>query len=362
MAPTSTSHESLSDEWQVFLVRVINSFIITAFHFLLYGLYIPLFHTSIRLLAKRPPSPSRRYHQLSLITLFTLASVAVPLSSMFDVLHIASGFFSNSLPFVILQIDIQICRYVILFIIMLIVDSILIFRCFVIFGYRNKRYTPAIAVVLLVVVNLCGLIFSIWTEIEIRRRVEGDTSTPFHTIPQYIANGFVGLIALVNFTLTTILASRIWWISRKNRELQVLRGRHSADERIDRLKTVVAILLESGLLYLIMYIIFIIGNFAKVTDSFDTGSILIQVGGITPTLIFVRAAMNRPAEQESMTSGMNSQGQQMDYSRSIQIQSFTEIRDDTQRERKASETSSHFELNLRPSNGVTFPSSGSRLR
>ncbi|KAG7096200.1 hypothetical protein E1B28_003650 [Marasmius oreades] len=284
MAPTVTLRGSQNGETHIFIVRVVSSFIITAFHFLLYGLYIPLFRTSLNLMKKRPSSRAQMFHKIALIVLFTLASVAVPLGLTFDIYHVAVAYYSNPNPYYKTQIDIQIARYVIIYVMMLFIDSILIFRCFVIFGYQKNKYALSVLIGLVFIFNMLGMIFSIWTEIEFWRRIGTPAFSHFVNIPQYLANGFLGLLALINFILTTLLATRIWWLLRKNRDIRYTKS------PMKGLSTIVAILLESGLIYLLMYVVFIIGNLVK--NSFDLGSMMIQIGGITPTLIFVRANMN----------------------------------------------------------------------
>ncbi|KAG7096197.1 hypothetical protein E1B28_003647 [Marasmius oreades] len=321
MAPTPLLRDSKSGETHVFLVWVVSSFIITAFHFILYGLYIPLFRTSLILMRKRPPSRAQTFHKIALIVLFTLASAAVPLGLAFDIHRAALAFYSDPNPYYRTQIDIQIARYVIIYIMMLFIDSILIFRCFVIFGYRKKKYALAVVIGLVFIFNMLGTVFSIWTEIEFRRR---PAFSHFVNIPQYLANGFLGILALINFVLTTLLATRIWWLLRKNREIQSMRGNEPSSSYMKGLSTVVAILLESGIIYLVMYVVFIVGNLAK--DSFDLGSMMIQIGGITPTLIFVRVNMNgRPSEFEEADEDGSHRLQTQSTFTSRSVRSLSEI-------------------------------------
>ncbi|KAG7087029.1 hypothetical protein E1B28_013008 [Marasmius oreades] len=327
MAPTLPLHGSQSGETHVFIVRVVTSFVITAFHFLLYGLYIPLFRTALILMRKRPPSAARTFHKISLVALFTLASIAVPLSLTFDIYHIAVAYYTDSSPYYRTQIDVQIARYAIIYIMMLIIDSILLFRCFVIFGYRKKKVALGLLIGVVFILNMLGTIFSIWTEIEFRKRIGTPAFAHFVNIPQYLANGFLGLLALINFILTTLLATRIWWLSRRNRALRYERGDESSTRgHIRGLNTIVAILLESGVLYLVMYVIFIVGNLVK--NSFDLGSMTIQIGGITPTIIFVRANMNgrssEPEEEDYHDNSSNAIQSQSNYS-SRSVRSLSEV-------------------------------------
>ncbi|KAF9260476.1 hypothetical protein L218DRAFT_946775 [Marasmius fiardii PR-910] len=151
-----------------------------------------------------------------------------------------------------------------------IIDLILIFRCFVIFGYGKKRRLYPV-----LVVAFCILI----------------DRFPEPTLKQYVANAFLGLSALINFTLTSVLAGRIWWLTR--------------GMPLGRFRAVVTILLESGVLYIIGLAIFMADNLAEGTP-YDAGSVLIQIGGITPTLIIVRANPDSSnTESKSVAEGQD---------------------------------------------------------
>ncbi|KAF9257366.1 hypothetical protein L218DRAFT_1006272 [Marasmius fiardii PR-910] len=157
------------------------------------------------------------------------------------------------------------------------------------FGTETKRILcPGSLIALSVLVNVGALVSVIVTATDFRRRTA--TGLLVLTIEKYVTNGCIGLSTLINFALTSVLAGRIWWLSRRSRM-----GHNKVSERFG---FVWVILLESGLLYLLGLAVYLVGNFA---EAYDAGSVLIQIGGITPTLIVVRANPNSSGSGDSGT-------------------------------------------------------------
>ncbi|KAF9254788.1 hypothetical protein L218DRAFT_1009292 [Marasmius fiardii PR-910] len=76
----------------LFRRAVVNPFIISAVTLFLYGLYIFLFRIGFDILRKRKKSWERLFHQVSLASLFILASIGVPLGIGYDILVVAISF------------------------------------------------------------------------------------------------------------------------------------------------------------------------------------------------------------------------------------------------------------------------------
>ncbi|KAL0580845.1 hypothetical protein V5O48_001137 [Marasmius crinis-equi] len=97
-----------------------------------------------------------------------------------------------------------------------------------------------------------------------------------------------------NTVLTVLTGARIWWIT--------LQARKVMGKAVDtQYKAIVAIVLESGLLYsLTLMIAIIVGDTldpdGRGTVPVDLTMISTQMSGIAPTLIIVRAAYNKTAE------------------------------------------------------------------
>ncbi|KAG7097645.1 hypothetical protein E1B28_004977 [Marasmius oreades] len=284
--PTSTALVSQLSEREpvltIFRRNVMNPIIISSLSLFLYGLYILLFRISIVLLKRRKKSRERSFHQISLRTLFVLASIGVPLGLAHDVLATTKPVWRLAglgLPFPAYQKDLSIRDIVFYVTPSFTVDTILIFRCFVMFGYRRRFVV--IPIVACIIIDLGAIICGI---LDLSIRALGLDAAHIEVIDT-LSDICVGCNALLNILLTTALAGRIWSISWKG-EIATKRS-----------STIVSILLESGLLYLLTLAVMAVGNLLE-AETFDIGSIMIQVSGIAPTLIIVRANIGRRLEVE----------------------------------------------------------------
>ncbi|KAF9256721.1 hypothetical protein L218DRAFT_1022947 [Marasmius fiardii PR-910] len=98
---------------------------------------------------------------------------------------------------------------------------------------------------------------------------------------------------IFNAICTSRPAGRIIWASQGN-----YGGSSSIDQRTKKGFTAIsAILLESGLLYLLTLAVFVVGDLLE-AENFDIGSILTQVSGIAPMLMIVRGNINQPKGEE----------------------------------------------------------------
>ncbi|EEB95244.1 hypothetical protein MPER_05817, partial [Moniliophthora perniciosa FA553] len=108
----------------------------------------------------------------------------------------------------------------------------------------------------------------------------------------------------VNVILTLLTAGRIWWISREARK-------HMGPAIKTKYNTIVAIILESGILYPVFLTTNVI--YSSLADpgghssaSFSFGAVTFQVAGIAPTLITIRAARGKTFEHTSMNQIVSS--------------------------------------------------------
>ncbi|KAJ7579893.1 hypothetical protein C8J56DRAFT_1166407 [Mycena floridula] len=153
---------------------------------------------------------------------------------------------------------------VLFFITNLLADAVLINRCYVIWGMR-KRFiiVPAFTYICMII-----LLF-----------VQIALNTVSFILAFLVAVGF--LTSLISVCLT---AGRIWWIHK---------ARNALGDRIGNwFKTTTAVILDSGLLYLVA----IIGGLLTVITggSVETGifvAIMYQAVGIAPTLMILRISL-----------------------------------------------------------------------
>ncbi|KAG7098052.1 hypothetical protein E1B28_000026 [Marasmius oreades] len=210
---------------------------------------------------------------------------------MYDLLAVAGSFWELArpglkfpFPLARLEFVLQITRYLILFFMGFTVDCILIFRCYVIFGYRRRFFF--VPLILCIVIDVGAIISGVWDAVE-TRKIGHDSD-----LMDNISNSFLGASALFNFVLTGAIAGKIW---------SVLRGSLAVDDWTKRrFKMVVSIVLESGLLYSLTIAVMIVGDLLD-AETFNIASIMTQISGIAPTLMIVRANISRGLEDEEDT-------------------------------------------------------------
>ncbi|KAF9257016.1 hypothetical protein L218DRAFT_1006651 [Marasmius fiardii PR-910] len=254
----------------VFRDIVITPILINSCHLFLYGLYIFIFRVAISALKERPHSPERRFHVISLNTLFILATVNVPFRLAVDIFFCKLVFWKweglGFLEYVLTVVpgyhkDRSICDLSVSW----------VFRFFVIWGYR-KIYVviPMMAFVLVDVVGvLCAAISA--SQASLTATIIADTA--------------VGINAFLNIVLTVLIAVRIWRETHRNADL--IGGLWSTK----KINTIIAVVLESGILYAIVVIAFIVCN--SLPKGPVLNGIVVQVAGIAPTLIVARANSHR---------------------------------------------------------------------
>ncbi|KAL0575613.1 hypothetical protein V5O48_006360 [Marasmius crinis-equi] len=166
--------------------------------------------------------------------------------------------------------------------------SVFIHRCYIIWNFKRRIAYPL--AFMSVALNVFGLIIS-----AISMTGLSNTSDPrkkaLFVRSTTILNGYRLASLGLNFLITLLTAGRIWVISRQARALM---GRE-----IDRrYKTIIAILLESGIMYPLATLLWVILEFVVDPESkgivpIDTSVDITQFAGIAPTLVIVRAAYGR---------------------------------------------------------------------
>ncbi|KAF9259204.1 hypothetical protein L218DRAFT_947756 [Marasmius fiardii PR-910] len=248
----------------------VNPIIIHSCQFFLYGVYIFIFRDAMKALKRRPHpwSPECRFHIYSLILLFILATVDIPVKLTRDVFFWKCVFWKweglgLSEAHTRVLLGCQFLQYGIILLVGLIADAVMVFRFFVIWGYR-KIY---------VVVPMVGFVL-----------IDG-----------------LGANGILNLTLTVLIAVRIWWNSRKIKS-QI--GKWSTKGT----NTIIAIVLESGIVYAIVQIAYVISNFFPLL-RIDLNGVLVQAAvGSTMHERVVRANsrlreshLDVPREEEETT-------------------------------------------------------------
>ncbi|KAF9255176.1 hypothetical protein L218DRAFT_1081974 [Marasmius fiardii PR-910] len=167
-----------------------------------------------------------------------------------------------------------------------IADSMLIHRCYIIWQSRIIMYLLAsIAIILNGISFGCGIVGTL-----------GKTIPDFQlfTTGSNIDNVTGIGTAVFQVLLALLTGGRIWWISREARRLmgQLTEARY---------KSIVVIIIESGVLYatcLVAALILelVVDHNAQGLVPFDLGPIVTLMSGLAPTLIIVRVAYGKSVD------------------------------------------------------------------
>ncbi|KAJ8075320.1 hypothetical protein PM082_019658 [Marasmius tenuissimus] len=162
-------------------------------------------------------------------------------------------------------------------------DCTLVHRCYVVWNSRKLVLYPLAFFSFAINAILLGA--------GIPALVGYFTQATLRTLANDVNSAAFVAAACFNFILTLMTAGRIWWISREARNIM--------GKDIDsQYKTVVKIVIESGLLYstplLIVFIYqLVVGGFSV---PFDPTVIPAQLSCLAPTIIIVRAGYNKSVE------------------------------------------------------------------
>ncbi|KAJ6594800.1 hypothetical protein B0H19DRAFT_1247443 [Mycena capillaripes] len=156
----------------------------------------------------------------------------------------------------------------------LVTDSLLIYRCFIIWG-RNVRII-ILPILMLLVTTVLGSLTA----------VSDVLFVPYH-VDARIA---YAMVLLTNVVLTALTAGRIWWIRRD--ACIVLESAH-----IQKYNTAIGMIVESGAIYCLTVIIYLITISIPNLDNSPVSTIvraaLPQIMNIAPILIIVQVGLGR---------------------------------------------------------------------
>ncbi|KAJ8073122.1 hypothetical protein PM082_019990 [Marasmius tenuissimus] len=272
---------------------------------LAYGTYLTLFLTSLFVLTQRRrnscPSASSLYspkvHLTQTILLFVVTTIADGIYAVetgremlisFDVFKNASyDEYRERMRGGGSRVVIQVVFIVSAVILNTTVDLILISRCYSIWNKSKRVAVPLIVVSAIVnligitAIPFIGLDSSSWPH---PSKWNEQAATPL-IMTFFMAN------LIFNLMLTLLTAGRIWWIGR---EAELLLG----PAVYKRYNTVIAIILESGIIYPLAQLLNVVFSFAYQPPHmpFNPLPIVITAAGIAPTLVTVRVALGQSVE------------------------------------------------------------------
>ncbi|KAF8869935.1 hypothetical protein BD779DRAFT_631369 [Infundibulicybe gibba] len=234
------------------------------FETLLYGIYIALFFICIHILLRNKPERTLQFPLLVLaVLMFAIATADIGVTYASLLRYALQGEiipFRRIYPKFMLYVTNNVLA-----------DTLVIYRCYVVWGH-NRRII-IFPCILLLAATICGYLF------------EGATSPSLkRSFPIYLLMTFT-----LNTLITILTAGRIWWISRKARQIL-------GSDLVKRYNSAIAIIVESGAIYSTYIILDVIISGQLVLDAG-----LIQMVGIVPTLIIVQVGLGRGIVGRSTT-------------------------------------------------------------
>ncbi|KIK57254.1 hypothetical protein GYMLUDRAFT_75753 [Collybiopsis luxurians FD-317 M1] len=284
---------------------VIDPFIVITIGVLLYGIYLTLLSSAIYLLAWRQSAQGhRKFHIVALVALFIFATAAVVVDIIgsagaiivtfedFDGTITSAEQGKSKALFLNILEETVLLMYSLANIV---ADIILISRLYIVWGCRKR---VVVVPVIIVILNNILAILDATIRLKVVLVVDGpenetmSTSDIFWTENATVMTlSFMIVNLVVNTLVTGLIAGRIWWISRK---INASYGRNGSQRKYRR---VIAIILESGVLYPVSILIaLLIGQL--VVPSPNLFAILAEIVAIAPTLIIVRVAMGVDVNDE----------------------------------------------------------------
>ncbi|ESK86773.1 hypothetical protein Moror_15151 [Moniliophthora roreri MCA 2997] len=277
----------------------------------IYGIYTVLFIISLRVLICRQDRPNRALYMFFTIALFALTSA-------YNIVEIFSYARQATLEFTFIknqdwaswlaylnhdnvktilfgwEIVLPLC-------LVTIADLMLLHRCYVIWGSSKWIAFPMIFLILSLAI--CEIVTCAFGIIGISNTADPAGSWLYFQ-GNIIDSAFWLADMGVNIILTLLTAGRIWWISREARK-------HMGPAIKTKYNMIIAIILESGILYPIFLTTGVIYNLSVDPDShgsapFSLSTVVYQVAGIAPTLIIIWAASGKTVEHTSMNQVVSS--------------------------------------------------------
>ncbi|KAJ8083474.1 hypothetical protein PM082_009348 [Marasmius tenuissimus] len=268
---------------------------------LLYGIYIVVFGLAVHILLRRDPGGTSKLYLPCTVALFVLGTIFVVLevwgySLQASILFSGAADKNYPLAFKYLTQDDRKTAWnsaasIISTLMNSIADAMLIHRCYVIWN-SNKLILYPLALVTIVLNSIdLGSIVALTIGLS-------DTSKSskyrLYERASKVDLGAVIAIAAFQLLLALMTGARIWWITRQAR---LTMGRPTTT----RYKAIVAIVIESGLLYaatLLGYVIQlrVLDSTAHGVIPFNPHVLVAMMSGLAPTTIIVRVAYRKSVD------------------------------------------------------------------
>jgi len=272
------------------------------------GFYVLLFSLSTYFLYKSKTVYNRRLHLFWTIAVFVISTFGALMnvsSGIQDAVVIYTAMRSQDFnPFFayVMQNEMQTAitgiTYSCLIIANCIADSVLIHRIYLVWG--SKIWIIIFPILSSLVANTFGLAGAVM-------RIKGTSNSGIASnfaLEEKGINYLIGFYftnAAVNFMLTLLIAGRIWWVGRRT---WVSFGTGENCMISKKYKTIIAVLIECGIIYPISLISHAAAelNQEKLAVPINLTPTVIQLAGIAPTLILVRTCLGRSITDKIISS------------------------------------------------------------
>ncbi|KAJ7709453.1 hypothetical protein B0H17DRAFT_915723 [Mycena rosella] len=165
-------------------------------------------------------------------------------------------------------------------------DGILIYRCWVVYA----KSWPVVAFSILL---WCGAAACTGMVLHIENTLRSNALITSGSLQPLVTSFWVLTITL-NLLTTSLLVFKIWKVDR--RSAHFMHQSASAQYQPSRLRKVMRIIIESGLMYTVAAFITVMAYITNSNSTYPTSDVVIQMVGIAFNLIIIRA--NRPLENE----------------------------------------------------------------
>jgi hypothetical protein len=172
---------------------------------------------------------------------------------------------SLSLPLSVLKLAIYVTNNVI-------ADGLVIYRCYIVWG--SLWSVLVVPITMLIGTTICGYR-------SVYNFSQGQNITPTTTA---WGDAMFILSLLTNLLVTTLIASRIYWIGRRSNAV-------NGPGHSQKYNYTVAIVLESGALYLAPLVILLVLFSLNLVSAYIVYAALAQIMGLAPTIIIVRVGL-----------------------------------------------------------------------
>jgi len=186
----------------------------------------------------------------------------------------------------------------------IVADGLVIYRCYIVWG--NKVKVIIVPLIMLLATTICA-----YAAVYNFSKITPGENVFATNIAEW-GTALFSLSLATNILVTSLIAGRIYWISRKTKRL--LGSKHS-----QKYQNAVAIIVESGAIYSVSLMTLLILYCLKTNAQYIVYDALAQIMGIVPTLIIVRVGLGVSTQDNTITlhtRGTESNSTRIAYNRS----------------------------------------------